>query len=84
MYNILKVQDSVKGYVSIAVLEDGKANTYTVCISVYEALGSPARSDSLSEDGMKTVREADEYYRGKRAALSILSPRKRLRKSSKK
>ena len=73
MYNILKVQDSVQGYVAITVSEDGEQKTYTVRLAVYNDLGSPSRSDILDEEDMQTVRDADEYYRGKRAALSILS-----------
>lgn len=73
MYNILKLRDSVQGYISITVSEGGEGKTYTVRASVYEELGSPKKAAVLTEENMHTLRDADEYYRGKRAALSILS-----------
>ena len=73
MYNILRLRDSVQGYISIIVSEDGEEKTYTVRVSVYEELGSPKKAAALTEENMHILRDADEYYRGKRAALSILS-----------
>ena len=73
MYTVLKVQESVQGYVNLTLSEDGEQKSYTVRISVYNELGMPSRGDILDEDSLETLRAADEYYRGKRAALSILS-----------
>ena len=73
MYHILKIQDAVQGYVTVTVSEDGEQKSYTLRLAVYIELGSPARGDTIDDDAMQTLRRADEYYRGKRAALSILS-----------
>ena len=73
MYKIAKLSDAVQGYISITVSDGEKNSVYTVRRSVYEELGSPLRTAPLNEDDICTLRLADEYYRGKRAALSILS-----------
>lgn len=73
MYNILKVEDSVQGYVSLTLLVDSETKQYTVRSSVYLELGSPVRGDALGDVELDTLILADEYYRAKRAALSILS-----------
>jgi len=73
VYNILKVQDSVQGYVSITVSEGIEQKTYTVKLDIYEQLGAPSRSDGITNLQLDEMRQADEYYRAKRAALSILS-----------
>lgn len=73
MYTVLKVQESVQGYVSLTLSEDGEQKSYTARISVYNELGMPSRGDIIGEGAIETLRAADEYYRGKRAALSILS-----------
>ncbi len=73
MYTIVKIQDAVQGYISITVLEGEENKQYTVRAVVYTKLGLPSRGDVLTEEQLACVRSADEYYRAKRAALSILS-----------
>lgn len=73
MQNILKVEDAVQGYLSITVCEPSGNKKYTVRVSVYTDIGSPCRGDVLTDDALQILRRADEYYRAKRAALSILS-----------
>ena len=73
MYKIIKIEDAVQGYVCIAVLENGENHRYTVRNSVYEELGMPQKGSELDDGAIETLAIADEYYRAKRAALSILS-----------
>lgn len=73
MHNILKIEDAVQGYVSITVSEPEGNKKYTVRVSVYEQLGMPCRGRELDCEAMDLLSRADEYYRAKRAALSILS-----------
>ena len=73
MYNIVKIEDAVQGYYAITVCEPSGNKTYTVRVAVYVEIGTPCRGDVLTGDILETIRQADEYYRAKRAALSILS-----------
>ena len=73
MQNILKIEDAVQGYIAITVSGDGEKKTYTVRTSVYNELGMPCRGEELTDDAVDALRAADEYYRAKRSALSILS-----------
>ena len=73
MYKILKIEDAVQGYVCITVSEGGESRRYTVRCSVYEELGMPGKDCELDGGAIETLAIADEYYRAKRAALSILS-----------
>ena len=73
MYNISKIEDAVQGYICITVSIDGENHRYTVRISVYEEIGMPHKGDVIDEDALYALTLADEYYRAKRAALSILS-----------
>ena len=73
MHNILKIEDAVQGYVSITVSEPEGNKKYTVRVSAYEELGMPCRGTELDGEAMDLLFRADEYYRAKRAALSILS-----------
>ena len=73
MYNISKIEDAIQGYVCITVSVDGENRRYTVRTSVYEELGMPRKGYELDDGAFETLKLADEYYRAKRAALSILS-----------
>ena len=73
MCNILKIEDAVQGYVCITVSGDGENRRYTVRSSVYAELGMPHKGDVIDDDALYALTLADEYYRAKRAALSILS-----------
>ena len=73
MYNILKIEDAVQGYICITVSADGENRRYTVRTSVYEEIGMPHKGVSIDEDAFYAITLGDEYYRAKRAALSILS-----------
>ena len=73
MYNISKIEDAVQGYVCITVSGEGECRRYTVRSSVYEELGMPHKGAVIDEDALYALTLADEYYRAKRAALSILS-----------
>lgn len=73
MQSILKVEEAVQGYLAITVSGDSGNKKYTVRTSVYMDIGSPCRGDELSDDSLEILVRADEYYRAKRAALSILS-----------
>ena len=73
MQSILKIEDAVQGYIAITVSEGGEKKTYTVRTGVYNDLGMPCRGEELSDDALDVLRAADEYYRAKRSALSILS-----------
>ena len=73
VYKIIKLSDATQGYISITVSDGESESAYTVRRTVYKELGSPLCTAPLTEDDICTLRVADEYYRGKRAALSILS-----------
>ena len=73
MYNISKIEDAVQGYICITVSIDGENRRYIVRISVYEEIGMPHKGDVIDEDALYALTLGDEYYRAKRAALSILS-----------
>ena len=73
MHNILKIEDAVQGYVSITVSLPEGNRKYTVRVSAYEEIGMPCRGTELDSEAMELLSRADEYYRAKRAALSILS-----------
>ena len=73
MYNISKIEDAVQGYICITVSVDGENRRYTVRTSVYEEIGMPHKGASIDEDAFYAITLGDEYYRAKRAALSILS-----------
>ena len=73
MCNIIKIEDAVQGYICITVSIDGDNHRYTVRISVYEEIGMPHKGDVIDEDALYALTLGDEYYRAKRAALSILS-----------
>ena len=73
MYNISKIEDVVQGYICITVSIDGENRRYTVRTSVYEEIGMPHKGVSIDEDAFYAITLGDEYYRAKRAALSILS-----------
>ena len=73
MPNILKIEDAVKGYLAITVSGRGENKLYTVRETVYIDIGSPCRGEELSDETLAILIRADEYYRAKRAALSILS-----------
>ena len=73
MYTIVKIQDAVQGYLSITVLEGNENRQYTIRTVIYTELGSPSRGDEITDEQLSAMRDADEYYRAKRAALSILS-----------
>ena len=73
VYNILKIEDAVQGYIAITVCGASENRKYTVKASVYTNIGSPCRGEELSEEELEVLGCADEYYRAKRAALSILS-----------
>ena len=73
MQSIVKVEEAVQGYLAITVCESSGNKKYTVRTTVYMDIGSPCRGDELSDDALEILRRADEYYRAKRAALSILS-----------
>ena len=73
MCNIIKIEDAVQGYICITVSIDGENRRYIVRISVYEEIGMPHKGDVIDEDALYALTLGDEYYRAKRAALSILS-----------
>ena len=73
MYNISKIEDAVQGYICITVSVDGENHRYTVRTSVYEEIGMPHKGAVIDEDALYALTLGDEYYRAKRAALSILS-----------
>ena len=73
MPNILKIEDAVKGYFAITVSDQGGNKVYTVRETVYMDVGAPCRGEELSYEVLDILIHADEYYRAKRAALSILS-----------
>ena len=73
MQSILKVEDAVQGYLAITVSGHSGNKKYTVRTNVYMDIGSPCRGDEISDDSLEMLMRADEYYRAKRAALSILS-----------
>ena len=73
MYNISKIEDAVHGYICITVSVDGENRRYTVRTSVYEEIGMPHKGASIDENSLYALTLGDEYYRAKRASLSILS-----------
>ena len=73
MRSILKIEDAMQGYFAITVCEASGNRKYTVKATVYTDIGSPCRGDELSDEALEALKCADEYYRAKRAALSILS-----------
>ena len=73
MYNISKIEDAVQGYICITVSIDGENRRYTVRTSVYEEIGMPHKGASIDENSLYALTLGDEYYRAKRASLSILS-----------
>lgn len=73
MYSILKIEDAAQGYICITVSGDGESKRYTVRTSVYAELGMPHKGCELDAGALEALTLADEYYRAKRAALSILS-----------
>ena len=73
MCNIIKIEDAVQGYICITVSIYGENRRYIVRISVYEEIGMPHKGDVIDEDALYALTLGDEYYRAKRAALSILS-----------
>lgn len=73
MHRVLKIEDAVQGYISITVAQSDGNKCYTVRISVYNDIGMPGRGAELDDAAVDVLIQADEYYRAKRAALSILS-----------
>lgn len=73
MYNILKIESAVQGYIRLTVSDPSGNRSYIVRNSVYEELGMPCRGAELEDEALGILEAADEYYRAKRAALSILS-----------
>lgn len=57
----------------LGVSEEGESARYTVDESVYENVGAPQRGEELSDSQLWEIAFADEYYRAKKKALSLLS-----------
>lgn len=57
----------------LGISEGEDSARYTVSAALYESLGSPDRGESLSEGEMAEIIYADEEYRAKKKALSLLA-----------
>lgn len=57
----------------LGVSEEGESARYTVDESVYDGVGAPQRGEELSDSQLREIAFADEYYRAKKKALSLLA-----------
>ena len=62
-----------KGYLVLGIAEDGEKKSYTVSKSVYEELGSPARSSDIDSEQAEIIAGEDGRVRALKKALSLLS-----------
>lgn len=57
----------------LGVVEEGEFASYTVTAAVYTELGCPEAGDVLDSDCVAGIRYADELYRARKKALSLLA-----------
>ena len=57
----------------LGISEGEETKRYTVSEALYNSIGSPKKSATLSYDALAEIYRFDEYYRAKRKALSLLS-----------
>lgn len=57
----------------LGISEGEETKRYTVSEALYNSIGSPKKSETLSYDALAEIYRFDEYYRAKRKALSLLS-----------
>ena len=57
----------------LGLVEEGEFAGYTVTADVYAELGCPEAGDDLDSDAVAEIKYADELYRARKKALSILA-----------
>ena len=57
----------------LGINEEGESARYTVNLSTFDALGSPAVGDFLDDGQMSAIRYCDELIKAKKKALNILA-----------
>lgn len=62
-----------KGLLLLGVAEEGESARYTVALSIYEEIGRPSVGAYLEEGQLSAIKYADEVYRAKKKALSLLA-----------
>jgi SOS response regulatory protein OraA/RecX len=57
----------------LGIVGEGESADYTVNSSLYAEIGSPAVGDEIDSASLSAIKHADEHYRAKKKALSILA-----------
>lgn len=57
----------------LGIVGEGESADYTVNTTLYTDIGSPSIGDTIDEASLLAIQYADELYRAKKKALSILS-----------
>lgn len=57
----------------LGIVGGGESADYTVNSSLYAEIGSPAVGDEIDSASLSAIKHADEHYRAKKKALSILA-----------
>jgi SOS response regulatory protein OraA/RecX len=57
----------------LGIVGEGESADYTVNSSLYAEIGSPAVGDEIDFASLSAIKHADEHYRAKKKALSILA-----------